>query len=82
MKEASRNGTQTMGQKLWNFLRMVPKQRFYPQCRACSDLQSHAVRLGTKRLAGGESIMHTHVDGIFFVETLVPVYKKHVRLYL
>ena len=36
--------------KLWNFLRMVPKQRFYPQCRPCSDVQSAAVRTGRKIL--------------------------------
>lgn len=36
--------------KLWNFLRMVPKQRFYPQCRPCSDVQSAAVRAGRKIL--------------------------------
>ena len=36
--------------RAWNFLRMVPKQRFYPQCRLCSDLQSVAVRTGRKTL--------------------------------
>jgi hypothetical protein len=36
--------------RLWNFLRMVPKQRFYPQCRPCSDVQSTAVRTGKKIL--------------------------------
>ena len=36
--------------KVWNFLRMVPKQRFYPQCRPCSDVQSAAVRMGSKIL--------------------------------
>ena len=36
--------------RLWNFLRMVPKQRFYPQCRKCSDAQSVAVRAGKKML--------------------------------
>ena len=36
--------------RAWNFLRMVPKQRFYPQCRPCSDLQSVAVRTGRKTL--------------------------------
>ena len=29
---------------------MVPKQRFYPQCRPCSDVQSIAVRTGKKIL--------------------------------
>jgi hypothetical protein len=29
---------------------MVPRQRFFPQCRACSDLQSTAVRLRAKSL--------------------------------
>ena len=38
------------------FLRMVPKQRFYPQCRKCSDAQSVAVRAGKKMLVqhGGQ----------------------------
>ena len=48
--EASRNGTLTARQRLWNFVRGVPKQRFFPQCRSCSDVQSTAVRLGAKRL--------------------------------
>ena len=50
MAEASRSGTLTTRQRLWNFIRGVPKQRFFPQCRSCSDLQSHAVRVGAKRL--------------------------------
>jgi hypothetical protein len=48
--EASRNGTLSLGARAWNFLRMVPRQRFFPQCRACSDLQSTAVRLRAKSL--------------------------------
>ena len=36
--------------RLWNLMRMVPKQRFYPQCRPCSDVQSAAVRTGRKIL--------------------------------
>ena len=48
--EASRSGSNSISQKIWNFLRGVPKQRFYPQCRPCSDLQSTAVRMGAKKL--------------------------------
>ena len=46
--QAAREGTWKV--RLWNFLRMVPKQRFYPQCRKCSDAQSVAVRAGKKML--------------------------------
>lgn len=35
--EASRNGTLTVSQRLWNFLRGVPKQRFYPQVGQCTS---------------------------------------------
>lgn len=48
--EAARNGTLTARQRIWNFIRGVPKQRFFPQCRSCSDIQSTAVRMNAKRL--------------------------------
>lgn len=46
--QAAREGTWKT--RVWNLIRMVPKQRFYPQCRPCSDKQSTAVRMGSKIL--------------------------------
>jgi hypothetical protein len=48
--EAFRDGTQTLWTRAWQAIRGVPKQRFFPQCRPCSDLQSVAVRTGVKKL--------------------------------
>ena len=36
--------------RAWQAVGGVPKQRFFPQCRGCSDLQSVAVRTGVKKL--------------------------------
>lgn len=48
--EAFREGTQSLWTRAWQAVGGVPKQRFFPQCRGCSDLQSVAVRTGVKKL--------------------------------
>ena len=47
---ASRGPNVSHARKFYNFVRMVPSQRFYPQCESCSGLQSVAIRTGTKTL--------------------------------
>jgi hypothetical protein len=47
---ASRGSNVSIARKFYNFIRMVPSQRFYPQCESCSGLQSVAVRTGMKTL--------------------------------
>ena len=48
--EAFREGTQSLWTRAWQAIKGVPKQRFFPQCRECSGLQSVAVRTGVKKL--------------------------------
>lgn len=47
---ASRGANVSLYQKFFNFIRFVPKQRFWPQCESCSVLQSVAVRDGVQKL--------------------------------
>lgn len=48
-RAAANRGASTT-RRVFNFIRGVPLQRFYPQCEACSALQSVAVRTGATRL--------------------------------
>ena len=47
---ASRGANVSMYQKFMNFIRFVPKQRFWPQCESCALLQSVAVRDNVRKL--------------------------------
>ncbi len=48
--EASRGASVSLYQKFFNFIRFVPKQRFWPQCESCAVLQSVAVRDNVRKL--------------------------------
>lgn len=47
---AAANRGASLPRRVFNFVRGVPLQRFYPQCEACSALQSAAVRSGATKL--------------------------------
>lgn len=47
---AAANRGASLPRRVFNFIRGVPLQRFYPQCEACSALQSVAVRSGVTKL--------------------------------
>ena len=48
-RAAANRGASTT-RRVFNFIRGVPLQRFYPQCESCSALQSIAVRTGATKL--------------------------------
>ena len=47
---AAANRGASLPRRVFNFIRGVPLQRFYPQCESCSALQSVAVRSGVTKL--------------------------------
>ena len=46
---AKANRGASLPRRVFNYIRGVPLQRFYPQCEPCSALQSVAVRTGTRK---------------------------------
>ena len=77
--QAAREGTWRT--KLWNFLRMVPRQKFYPQCRPCSDKQSTAVRMGSKILVQHNGALRLGVLVATLVSARHYVMKHHPEEY-